>query len=243
MNLLPQHRALLGVDVIGSADNPGHHLDALKSATDSMMRVALDDTGIPAAHVTNWQDTGDGALVTLPSSDLGRLFDTAAQLEMLAAQHNRWSKPEVRLRIAIHVGPVGDEPGYYEPRIAHSRLLNAPVFKRIVERCLAEHTDGTVNTGLIVSDDAYRAVFGGDHTYLAQQGEFASITVRDKEFARSAWIRVPGFEAKSLTAFTEPAPEPAPAPAANVHNEVNGPMHGIQTHTINGGVTIKSSSR
>jgi hypothetical protein len=241
MNPLPQHRALLGVDVIGSAGNPGHHLATLKSATDTMMRIALVGTGIPLGHITDWQNTGDGALVTVPSSDLGALFDTAIQLEMLAAQHNRWSKPEIRLRIAVHVGPVGDQPGYYEPRITHSRLLNAPAFKKIVDRCLTEHADGTVNTGLIVSDEAYRTVFGGDHTRMVQKSEFASIIVRDKEFARPAWIRMPGFEAKSLTAVAEA--QTATASAAMVHNVVNGPMHGIQAHTINGGITFGPGGR
>ncbi|MET0234794.1 MAG: hypothetical protein ABW224_09175 [Kibdelosporangium sp.] len=238
MNPLPQHRALLGVDVIGSARNPGHHLGALKAATDTMTRVALAESGILATHVTDWQSTGDGVLVTLPSSDLGALFDTATRMEELAAQHNRWSKPEVRLRIAIHVGPVGDEPGYYEPRIAHSRLLNAPAFKKIVERCLAERPDGSVNTGLIVSDDAFRTVFGGDHTRLVRQPEFASITVQDKEFSQPAWIRIPGFEARSLTA----APR-QPASTASVQNVVTGDMHGVQAHTIHGGITFGQGSR
>ncbi|MCE7003179.1 hypothetical protein LWC34_10100 [Kibdelosporangium philippinense] len=245
MNSLPQHHALLGVDVIGSARNPGHYLEKLQSSTDTMLRTALTDAGVQLSRATNWEPTGDGALVTLPSSDLGALFDAASLLEVKAAEHNRWHKPDVRLRIAVHVGPVGPEPGYYEPKITLSRLLNAPVFKQVVERCLAERR-GDVNTGLIVSDNAYRAVFGGDHTRLVTQAEFASVAASDKEFAQPAWIRVPGFEAKSLVASVAaegPASAsgaaPAGTPNGSMQNTANGPMSGLQANTIAGNVSFR----
>nr|WP_042190484.1 hypothetical protein [Kibdelosporangium sp. MJ126-NF4]CEL19376.1 hypothetical protein [Kibdelosporangium sp. MJ126-NF4]CTQ94825.1 hypothetical protein [Kibdelosporangium sp. MJ126-NF4] len=241
MNPLPRHQALLGVDVIGSARNPGHYLEALKTTTDTMLRTALTDTGIGPIPAADWESTGDGALLTLPSSDLGALFDAASRLETLAAQHNRWNKPDVRLRIAVHVGPVGPRSGYYEPKIAHSRLLNAPIFKQVVEQCLAERPADTVNTGLIVSDDAYRAVFGGDHTNLVNKADFASVVVADKEFEQPAWIRVPGFEAKSLTSFTKPEPRTQPTAGMTMHNTISGSDNGVvQAREISGNITFGS---
>lgn len=249
MNSLPRHQALLGVDVIGSARNPGHYLAAVKTATDTMLRTALADEAIPSSRVTNWEPTGDGAMVTLPSSDLGVLLDAMSRLETLAAQHNQWNKPEVRLRIAVHVGPVGPEPGFYEPKITLSRLLNAPVFKQVMNRCLAEAA--TVNTGLIVSDDAYRAVFGGDHTRLVEQADFASVAVSDKEFSQPAWIRVPRFEPRSITTFATTEPDSAPTPVRKPSHArpsqaqnitVHGDAQSIQAAEISGNISFKAGT-
>lgn len=243
MNPLPQHQALIGVDVIGSARNPGYYLNALQSATDTMLRTAMTEEGVPPTRATKWESLGDGALVTMPSSDLGALFDVAYRLEVLAARRNRLHKPDVRLRIAIHVGPVGDESGYYEPKIAHRRLLDAPVFKQVVQRCQQERTEDAISTALIVSDDAYRAVFGGDHTRLVTKAEFASVVVREKEFSQSAWIRVPGFEARSVAGYAHPE-EPGPVAKRSMQNVINGNVRdSVQTNVLKGDITFGAGNR
>lgn len=235
MNRVPEHRALLGVDVVGAARNEGHHLDAVRQAVDMMVEQALHRGGIGRADVLEWETTGDGALLTLPSGWLGALLDVAHHLDVLAEEHNRWYKPDMRFRIAVEVGPVGPQPGLYAAKIWHSRLLGAPVFKDLLARCAERNPDTT--TGLILSEQALRAVFGGDHTRHVRRSDFAPVPVRHKEFAETAWVRVPGFDARSIREFAEHAqPEEPSATPGNVVNTVNGTMSGVQAGIITGGV-------
>lgn len=243
MDLVPEHRALLAVDVVGSASNPGYYLNPIRKAVDDLLRAALDSSGIERSEVLEWEPTGDGALLTLPSGRLGTLLDLAQRLDTQAAERNRSRKPDVRLRVAVELGPVGDQPGYYAPKISLTRLLNAETFKRLFERCMHERTDDSVNTGLIVSEQAFRSAFSGDHTQLARRSDFAEIPVQDKEFAAKAWVHVPGFDPLSITGFAQQHGQPAPERSPQVHNQVNGSMNGIQAGTINGGIVFGAGPR
>ncbi|MBB5957842.1 hypothetical protein FHS29_004437 [Saccharothrix tamanrassetensis] len=225
---VPEHRALLGVDVVGSARNEGYHLNTVHGAVAEMVRDALATAGIGRADVVEWEPTGDGALLTLPSRRLGAVLDAAHHLDGLAAQHNRHRKPDIRLRLAVEIGPVGAQPGLYAPKIALSRLLNASVFKELVARC-----DG-MNTALIVSDGALRAVFGGDYTRHVRRTDFSPLAVRDKEFADTAWVRVPGCDPHK----PGPAEPPASPPGGRVVNVVNGSFNGVQAGEVHGGIHL-----
>lgn len=242
MDLTPEHRALLGVDVVGSARNPGYYLNALFETVDDILRTALLDSGIQPAAVIDWESTGDGALLTLPSRYLGCLVNLSQRIDALAAEHNLRHKPEARLRIAVEVGPVADGPGYYAAKISLTRLLNAPQFKKLLVRCLEDRPDGSVHTGLILSDHAFRCVFSGDYTESVQRNEFAEISVVDKEFSQSAWVRVPGCDSRSIAEFAgslrSPDPQVAHERDARVHNEVRGNMAGVQAGTVNGSITF-----
>lgn len=247
MELTPEHRALLGLDVVGSARNAGHHLNAIPKAVDRMLRTALDDCGIQRCEVTNWENTGDGALLTLPSRHVGRLVDVSKRIDELAAEHNRWHKPDVRLRIAIELGPVGDQPGYYAPKISHSRLLDAPGFKTLLQRCIEEGPDDSVNTGLILSDHAFNCAFGGDRNESTRGSDFVALPVADKEFAQSAWVLVPGFDRRSIAEFIKAllsaSAEAVPSREVRVHNEVRGSMNGVQAGTVHGGISFGGGRR
>ncbi|WP_433269887.1 hypothetical protein ACQPZF_08250 [Actinosynnema sp. CS-041913] len=232
---VPEHRVLLGVDVVGSARNEGYHLNTVRGAVDGMVRDALAVAGIGRLDVVEWEPTGDGALLTLPSKRLGAVLDAAHHLDGLAVEHNRHRKPDIRLRLAVEIGPVGAQPGLYAPKIALCRLLEASAFKELVRRCAG------MNTALIVSDGVWRAVFGGDYTRHVRRAEFSPLAVRDKEFAETAWVRVPGFALRS------PQPSPAVAeptvvepaafePAGRVVNVVNGSVSGVQAGVVHGGV-------
>ncbi|KAA9155925.1 hypothetical protein FPZ12_028820 [Amycolatopsis acidicola] len=240
MNLLPETRTLLGIDVVASATNPGYHLDALSRALSEIMETALSESGIHPEEILEKEHTGDGALYTFPSRDLGRVLDLSHRLDELATKHNRWRKPETRLRLAVDVGAVGDSAGYYSPKIWRGRLLNSRAFKGIVEKCLEERPDGSVSSGLIVSATAFREAFGGDYTKLVRQADFAEIQVDEKEYHQPAWVRVPGFDARSLKEFAGAAPEPEEA--GTVRNVVNGSMrNSIQVGGIRGDVHLGTS--
>jgi hypothetical protein len=241
VNPVPQHRALLGVDVIGSAQLPGYLMNAVPGTISDLVGTALTQSGIGPDDVLSLESPGDGALLVLPSGQLGAVLDAAVRLDQLTIDHNRWHKPEVRLRVAVHVGPVGDDDGFYRARITHTRLLDAPEFKDLLKRCHDEGSEDTVNTALIVSSEALDTAFSGDHTQVARRGDFASLAVSHKEYRHDAWVRVPGFDPRSLAAFSSSAD--APDPVARTQNIVHGNMHGIQADTINGGLTFYGGRR
>ena len=240
MNPVPQHRAMLGVDVIGSAQLPAHLMNAVPGTISKLVGTALEQSGVEPDHVLSLEAPGDGVLMVLPSEQLGAILDAAVRLDQLTIDHNRWNKPEVRLRAAVHVGPVGDD-GFHRARITHTRLLGAPEFKDLLKRCQDEGAEETATTAVIVSTEALDTAFSGDHTRVARRSEFASLPVAHKEYRHEAWVRVPGFDPRSLAQFV--GTSKTPEPAARVQNIVHGDMNGIQTETINGGLTFHGGRR
>lgn len=247
MDRMPETRLLLGVDVISSAANEGHQYSALFRALDRMLGAALNDSGIDPDEILDHEPGGDGALYTLPSTRLGTVLDLTDRLDKLAAAHNRSRKPDIRLRIAVDTGAVGDEPGYFAPKISQSRLLNAPAFKQLMRHCLQECPEDSVNSGLIVSAPAFREAFGGDYTKVVRRHEFAEIAVAEKEFRDQAWVRVPGLDARTLTEFVTVAdraePPAATEPQGSVVNQTFGPMHGVQARDIHGDIRFGDSQQ
>jgi hypothetical protein len=249
MDAVAEQRVLLGVDVIGSAATPGADLHRLSEAWRAIVQGALASAGIGMLDLLEWETQGDGALATLPHATLGKVVDMAEQLNELAVAHNRASTPEVRLRMVVDTGPVPTEPTYARAKIDRARLLEAPAFKNLLARCHREAEDGA-HTGLIMSDHAFRTVFGGDHTALVREAEFAELAVATKEFQATAWVRVPGFDARTLKDFiaeaadTEAADE-APAPSGGaVYNSISGSANDvIQARDIHGGITFGHGPR
>lgn len=241
MNPVPQHRTLLGVDVIGSAQLPPHLLEAVPDTVRKLLRAALSENGIERDDVLSIESPGDGALLVLPSELLGAALDAAVHLDQLTINHNRWHKPEVRLRVAVHLGPVGEDGGFYPARITHARLLDAPEFKELLKRCREEGGEDTANTALIVSSEALDTAFSGNHTRVARRGEFGSLPVSNKEYRHNAWVRVAGVDPRSLAGFTG-TPAAVERTTRSVFT-VHGNNYGVQTENVNGGVTIYGDRR
>lgn len=249
MALMPDSRALLGVDVIASASSPGYHRDRQWGALSAMLGTALAHSGITPEMVVHYEPTGDGALYTLPSHCLGTVFDLTDRLDTLAAEHNRWQKPDIRLRVSIDIGAVGEEPGYYTPKIYLTRMLGAAAFRTLVNTCIRDNADdvgnSVVHTALIVSGAAFREVFGGDYTRL-RRADFAELPVTSKEFSDTAWIRVPGFDARTLARTAAESAEPTEQggalqrdsdQAGSLVNYVHGSMTGsVQARVIEGDI-------
>jgi hypothetical protein len=236
VNLVPDIRTLLAVDVIASAQNPGYHRERLWGALSGMLTGALTGSGISPDEVVHMEPGGDGALYTLPSARLGTALDLTDRLDRLAADHNRWHQPTLRLRVSVHLGAVGPAPHYCSAKVLLTRLLGASRFKQLMNECIGQHTDPTgysaVNSGLIVSGPAFLEAFGGDHTDFLRQEQFADIEVSEKEFTDRAWIRVPGVDRRSLLDIASHLPDqvetPAPSsqPTWHVENHNSGTMNG-----------------
>ncbi|MCK2240862.1 MULTISPECIES: hypothetical protein [unclassified Crossiella] len=247
---MPVNRTVLGIDLIDSGSNPGYHLDVAAQKMREFTETALAGREIAKADAVDWQHTGDGLLAAFPQEMLGNLVDATQLLDELAAEHNRWHKPDVRLRICLGIGPLPTHEGLHRTNIDCARMLDAPVFRTVLRQC-AQAGPAEFNTGLILSAKAYEDVFGGPYTDLVKQSDFSRITFQHKETENTAWIRVPGFAAERLTAFAEPQPLPEPvtkpedkpgeatrrvAASSAVNNTVNGEMNGVQAGEIHGGV-------
>lgn len=201
MELVPDHRALLGLDVVRSANNEGYHLAAVSDAVTTMVDDALRSTGVEP-EVVKRDFTGDGELLTFPGRRLGSLFDMADRLNWLAEGYNRWCKPEIKLRIAVELGPIGGGRRLTTPMISLTRMLDAAVFKDLFQQCLYSGRSLT-HAGLICSDHAWRVAFSGEHTRYVRQDEFISLQVKNKEYQATTWVRIPGFDADSMTRLLE----------------------------------------
>ncbi|AHH96162.1 hypothetical protein GCM10010174_43630 [Kutzneria viridogrisea] len=243
MEPVAEFRVLLGIDLIESARTPAHHLAELPKVLSRLLVAALERVGIGEAAVIDRQYTGDGWLLAFPSALLGAVVDLSRHLDELAAEHNRWQKPEVRMRIAVEIGPLPAEPGFYQANISRGRLLDAQVFKGVVRRCSDERPDGSLTSGLILSDYVFRTVFGGDYTQRVRRTEFAPVRVSNKEYEVAAWVAVPGFDVQSLARMVDgdpaqPLVEPQVAEVGVVNNHITGDNKGVQAHTIHGGVSF-----
>jgi hypothetical protein len=256
MGVMPDTRALLAIDVIASASNPGYYRDRLWGELNGLLGAGFRDAGLTPEEVVQYEPAGDGGLYTFPDNRLGVLVDLAHRLDGLAAERNRWTKPDIRLRVAVEVGAVGDGPGYYSPKVDLDRLLGAPVFKALLGRCIDEHTDDlgncAVHSGLILSDQVFRGVFGGDYTGLVRGNEFVELSAVRKEFSEQAWVRVPGVDTRSLAHFAaeidsseaDPDTESAAERPVRVTNTITGTAkNSVQAGVVNGGVHLGRGRR
>ena len=245
MDAVPEHRALLGVDVVGSGGLAGYHLSAVPEAVNTLVDRAFVKIGLdPVGDVLHREHTGDGAWLTVSSTCVGALMEAAYALDELARERNRWRKPDILLRLAIEEGPVGAPGGFYHPKIVLARLLDGSAFKGLFARCATEKPD-TVATGLVISGRVKDDVFGGNYTSSAvRSDQFVELTVEHKEFRSSAWAYIPGFDTASLARLAETRPEVPESKDATearnqvVANNVGRDMWTVQTDQVHGGVTF-----
>jgi hypothetical protein len=244
-NTVAEFRTLLGVDVIDSARTAPHLLPQVPIVLETLLAAGMKSVGISADEAVNTQFTGDGWLYAFPSSLLGRVVDLGRTLDAVVAEHNKWNKLELRLRLVVDVGPLPDGQGFHPSNIARARLLEAAAFKQLARRCIAERPDGDMSTAMIISDAVFQSLFRGDHTQVARKSDFAQLQVTNKEFKAVAWVSVPGFDARTLTeliaadgsASAAPVEESDSTRFGNVTNTINGNVeNSVVSHTIHGGV-------
>lgn len=213
--LMPEHRALLAVDMIESGSSHPEHLGHVPDFVQEPVHAALRAVGLHHDSAEDEQFTGDGFLRAYPSRLLPALIDMVGAVDELLAARNRSTKPEVRLRIAVHLGPLPLERGFHRPNIDLNRLLGAEVFKRVIRHCREHITNDTLTTALVVSNSAYKTVFGGDYTRKIGLDEFASLPIAHNEFNEDAWVRIAGVhptQLRSIVLDDEPTPEAPQTP-------------------------------
>lgn len=247
MDTVPEIRTLLGVDVIDSARTAPHLLPQVPTVLETLLSAGMDAVSLSRQDAVDAQYTGDGWLYAFPSALLGRVVDLGRALDGIVAEHNKWNKLELRLRLAVEVGPLPDVQGFHPANISRSRMLEAPAFKLLARRCIADRPDGSMSTAMIMSDAVCQTVFGADYTKIARGSDFAELAVTNKEFARRAWVAVPGFDARTLATMiaedgpgaSAPVEESEPTGCGTVTNTIKGnSTNTVQAHTIQGGIRI-----
>ncbi|AOS64958.1 hypothetical protein [Actinoalloteichus hymeniacidonis] len=221
MSTMPEQRALLGVDLIDSSEYPGEQRRDLPGILAALLTAGMAGTALVDVMSTEDQHTGDGRLLAFPATHLPAVVLLATRLDELAAQRNARFRPSVRLRLAVELGALPDTLGYYGPAIDRARLLNADLFKAILARCSGLRSDGSPHSGLILSDRVHRAVFGDGWLTGLNSHDFAAVHLEEKASPGRAWIRVPGFDAFSITEFARQAA----APSADRNDEAPGPTN------------------
>lgn len=248
---MPEHSALLAVDVIGSGSSRPEHLGTIPDLVRDLTQAALRAVGLDGDRAQDDQFTGDGFLRAYPSRFLPALIDMINVLDSLLAEHNRTTKPEIRLRVAVHLGPLPARRGFYRPNIDLSRLLEAAAFKHVVGHCREHITGDTFTTALILSDNAYQTVFQGDYTRVVSRNEFAQLLITNNEFEERSWVRVTGVHPTQISSIPPATASPGDAipsfsdsgqaisatQSANTSSHVGGRSSEVQAGTVHGNVS------
>lgn len=252
---VPPEQAVMVVDMKGYSRLPEAQMAPVRSDLDSILETVFTQSGLPAPRTldTGYKDAGDGVILLLPPRDAARLVDPL--LGNLSAALQRYegirmaAAPAIRLRAAVHVGPLS-VPDHRGAAINDAcRLVNSDAAYQAV----AAAADNGLFLAAVLSEPVYqRSVQAGRTRPELTERQFLAATARvaDKpRFAAPCRLFVPGLLADSLRGYlpdpsnaaprtapttpTHPTPEqPAKAGAVlNFHSTLNDPV--INGHVEN----------
>ncbi|WP_212615909.1 hypothetical protein [Streptomyces zhaozhouensis] len=176
---------------------------ALREAMYRAFHEACDLVGLLPGELRH-EDRGDGVLATVepsfPATDMVGVWMDALHQGLRA--HNRAGGVPLRLRVAMHAGPVVfDARGLVGRAVDLTcRLCDSEAARRAVEEARADLL-------LVVSDTLYRTVVREGGRYIEPE-HYARRRVGNKETDEYAWFLLPGRP----TPLPESAPESAPGP-------------------------------
>jgi hypothetical protein len=200
MAQMPETRAQLAFDVVGSSAHDDDLLPNVRSASEQLLRAAFDSVNLDFDARTNVSAAGDGDLMSFPESFLPGLIDMTQHLQKQLYDHNRKTKPEIPMRLSVHAGPleVTDAPSFQRSYIELSRMLESAALKEVVRRC---QEAGPYSLALILSDQAYRTAVRARRTTDLVPHHFAAIEISGKSFEERCWIHVPSVDAARITEY------------------------------------------
>ncbi|WP_347403640.1 hypothetical protein [Solwaraspora sp. WMMD406] len=242
----PDRRVLIAVDMesYSRRDNVLQHRAQL--AFQEVMTTACGELGFDRA---NWQvqQGGDGELAILPqgTSERAVLARLTPVFDRLLRETNRGlsSEARIRLRVAVHEGPVhlnGANGFPSEAVVTVCRLVDSPQLKA----ALRQFPQAAV--ALIVSDRLYQDIVRQYQDLRPDHFQRVTARIADKDFEAAAWIYVPGESLAPASAQPEaldhgpgqqndgpgaggidhrrPGPRPRPAGGAQVFrdNQIGG---------------------
>ncbi|MBA9003028.1 hypothetical protein [Thermomonospora cellulosilytica] len=207
---MEDYKALLAVDAEGFSTHsdaalPDLHLDIQETIGHTCMASGLAEAW---ASATFKESTGDGVLVILPLTALPRLvapFASCLQNALAAlAPRLRAKGVRLRVRVAVHVGPVDDRrtqaPGISKATIDVSRLLDSDSL-----RAALSNSDPDVTfVALLLSSEAFEYCVEGGRTSL-RPSQFTRVEATAKQFHRPAYLHVPTPSVRPDQIAAEPA--------------------------------------
>ncbi|MFD7080457.1 hypothetical protein [Streptomyces sp. NPDC059918] len=208
---VPPEQALLAVDMQGYSQIPEAKMAPVRSDLDDVLTNVLAHIGLqdPRDLRGAFKDTGDGAIFVMPAKDIARLVDPL--LEHLHAALVRYdrerlaSAPAIRLRAAVHVGPLSlpDHRGDAINEVC--RLLDSQVVRTGLT-VAREHRSGFL--AAVVSEAAFRRTVRAGRTPDLDEEHFLRATARvdGKAFEEPCWLFVPQMTPRALAPLIEPDP-------------------------------------
>ena len=181
--------SVLLTDIAGFGDpkrNDGDR-EAMRKDLYKILQSALAVSGVPWTACYH-EDRGDGVLIVLPPTFATmRMIDPLVpELADRLRQHNRRHSEvvQIRLRAALHIGPVGRDDGGLNGRaiILAARIVDAPAVKHKIETLRADLV-------FAASDYVYENVVK-DCSGRVDYTTFEHVKGRVKEAHVSAWVYV-----------------------------------------------------
>ncbi|WP_281478036.1 hypothetical protein [Yinghuangia seranimata] len=248
---MPPYRALITVDAEKFSKTSDIGMPAVREAIRSVMRTALGDVGLDwDADVERCDDTGDGVIITLTDERVHLLVDAVHYLNReLRKRALRFDGPSLRLRAAVHCGPIDPAEGSGAAKIEVCRMSDAEVGREALRATASR-------VALLVSDQVFRTVVRGQgYAETVEESMFHRVDTPIKNGTLTVWVHVPANdwhpsstapaaasaatpEASAATAAPPPA---SPARAGQVHiGSVSGPS--VVAETFNGGISHTTNS-
>lgn len=219
MSDVPPEHALLAVDMQGYSQIPEARMAAVRSDLDLVLTTVFAQSGLEPPHPEDhaFKDTGDGAIFVLPAGEVARLVDPLlGHLHSALIRYDRErlaASPPLRLRVAVHVGPlsVPDHRGAAINEVC--RLLDSTPLRT----ALSAARDHGGFLAAAVSDPAFRRTVRAGRTQELAQGQFLSATARVQgkpDFAEPCHLYVPRLVPQLLVPYMSASSSPAVAQTA-----------------------------
>ncbi|MGC0421537.1 hypothetical protein [Embleya sp. AB8] len=201
MSDMPSIRALFAVDAEKFTHNRDVLLPKVREAITSVVPEAFARAGLDwdkqVAHV---DDTGDGLILTMTDDRTHQLVDAVYWLDRRLRTRARLHEgPALRMRAAVHMGPIHVSDGSGTAKNELCRLLDDAHV-----RAALRATKGHV--AAIVSDSVYRTAVLGGYTDAVEPGWFRRVESHVKDTRQIAWVHAP---ANDLPERLDPEPGPA----------------------------------
>ncbi|MFE0171247.1 hypothetical protein ACFWZ2_02940 [Streptomyces sp. NPDC059002] len=221
------HRLVVNVDIKGSG-RLGHQAK-IRSRTGmyDILESAFRAVGIQGGDQLHLEDRGDGVLAApapdVPPSALVGLW--LEEVHQGLREHNAGLAEPLRLRIAMHGGPVSDDGKGLVGRAVDltCRLCDSEPAKGILA------ADDGIDLVFVVSDVLYHSVVAEGGRFVEPE-HYRPHPVRAKETDEVAWFHVPRRTEPPL-----PAPGPVPAARPTGVDTPEGPDRAQASADANGG--------
>ena len=218
---LPADKLVFVIDIQNYSKAGDADLPMLRGQLDAVLGTVFERSGLGE----EWRDTsevkdaGDGCIVLLPTRRAAWVLDPLIgginEALRLVEARRLASAPELRVRVAVHLGPVPDSHRCQAVNDA-CRFVDSDA----VRNGLKVAAEMGSYTALIISDEVHRRIVAALRTTSPGPRDFLEVpaTIDKKSFHRNAWLHVPGVDPATLAArlpTSGPAPaEPAPPQVA-----------------------------